>query len=79
MIHEGERIIPKQYNNSNYLGQLGNSETNRLLMELNRNILEFSKRPSVISVNGKELAKATYNDYQEESSRRGTNTSVRRV
>lgn len=79
MIHEGERIIPKQYNNSNYLGQLGNSETNSLLMELNRNILEFSKRPSVISVNGKELAKATYNDYQEESSRRGTNTSVRRV
>ena len=79
MIHEGERIIPKQYNNSNYLGQLGNSETNSLLMELNRNILEFSKRPSVISVNGKELAKATYNDYQEESSRRGTNTSVRRL
>ena len=79
MIHEGERIIPKQYNNSNYLGQLGNSETNSLLMELNRNVLEFAKRPSVISVNGKELAKATYNDYQEESSRRGTNTSVRRV
>ena len=79
MVHEGERIIPKKYNNSQYLGELGNSETNTLLMELNRNVLEFAKRPSVISVNGKELAKATYNDYQEESSRRGTNTSVRRV
>ena len=79
MIHEGERIIPKKYNNPQYLGELGNSETNTLLMELNRNVLEFAKRPSVISVNGKELAKATFNDYQEESSRRGTNTSVRRV
>lgn len=79
LIHEGERIIPKKYNNSDYLGQLGSSETNALLIELNRNVLEFAKRPSVISVNGKDLAKATYSDYQEESSRRGTNTSVRRV
>lgn len=79
MVHEGERIIPKQYNNSDYLGSLGSSETNQLLIELNRSILEFAKRPSVINVNGKELAKATYNDYQEESSRRGTNISVRRV
>ena len=79
MVHEGERIIPKKYNNSEYLGNLGNSETNDLLIELNRSVLEFAKRPSVISVNGKELAKATYNDYQEESARRGTNISVRRV
>lgn len=79
MVHQGERIIPKQYNNSDYLGSLGNSETNDLLIELNRSVLEFAKRPSVISVNGKELAKATYSDYQEESSRRGTNISVRRV
>ena len=79
MVHEGERIIPKKYNNSEYLGNLGNSETNDLLIELNKSVLEFAKRPSVISVNGKELAKATYNDYQEESARRGTNISVRRV
>ena len=38
-----------------------------------------SDRPIVLNVNGKELAKATYSDYQEESSRRGTNTSIRRV
>lgn len=79
LIHEGERIIPKQYNNSEYLGQLGNSETNMLLMELNRSILEFANRPQTLNVNGKELAKVTYSDYQEEGSRRGTNTSIRRV
>lgn len=38
-----------------------------------------SDRPIVLNVNGKELAKVTYSDYQEEGSRRGTNTSIRRV
>lgn len=79
LIHEGERIIPKQYNNSQYLGQLGNYETNSLLMELNRNVLELANKPSILNVNGKELAKATYSDYQEESNRRGNNLNVRRV
>ena len=36
-------------------------------------------RPIVLNVNGRELAKATYGDYQEEGSRRGANTSIRRV
>ena len=76
MIHEGERIIPKKYNNSQYMG---NAETNSLLMELNRNVLELANKPTTLNVNGKELAKATYSDYQEESSRRGSNMSVRRV
>ena len=79
MVHEGEAIIPKKYNNADYLGQLGNSETNMLLMELNRSILEFANRPQTLNVNGKELAKVTYSDYQEEGSRRGANTSIRRV
>ena len=76
MVHEGERIIPKKYNNSQYMG---NDETNSLLMELNRNVLELANKPSILSVNGKELAKATYSDYQEEGSRRGSNMSIRRV
>lgn len=38
-----------------------------------------SNRPIVLNINGKEFAKATYSDYQEESSRRGANTSIRRV
>ena len=36
-------------------------------------------RPIVLNVNGKELAKVTYGDYQAEGSRRGANTSIRRV
>ena len=76
MVHEGERIIPKKYNNSQYMG---NDETNSLLMELNRNVLELANKPSILNVNGKELAKATYSDYQEEGSRRGSNMSIRRV
>lgn len=76
MIHEGERIVPKKYNNSRYMG---NEETNSLLIELNRNVLELANKPSILNVNGKELARATYSDYQEEGSRRGSNMSIRRV
>lgn len=76
MIHEGERIIPKKYNNSN---SLNNEETNSLLIELNKNVLELANKPSILNVNGKELAKATYSDFQEENSRRGSNMSVRRI
>lgn len=36
-------------------------------------------RPIVLNINGKEFAKATYGDYQEENARRGANTSIRRV
>lgn len=76
MIHEGERIIPKKYNNSNFLN---NEETNSLLMELNKNVLELANKPSILNVNGRELAKATYSDFKDEESRRGNNISVRRV
>ena len=38
-----------------------------------------SDKPIILNVNGKEFAKATYGDYQEEGSRRGANTSIRRV
>lgn len=75
MIHEGERIVPKKYNNSRYMG---NEETNSLLIELNRSVLELANKPSILNVNGKELARATYSDYQEEGSRRGSNLSIRR-
>ena len=76
MIHEGERNEKKKYNNSRYMG---NEETNSLLIELNRNVLELANKPSILNVNGKELAKATYSDYQEEGSRRGSNMSIRRL
>lgn len=76
MVHEGERIVPKKYNNSRYMG---NEETNSLLIELNRSVLELANKPSILNVNGKELAKATYSDYQEEGSRRGSNMSIRRL
>lgn len=76
MIHEGERIIPKKYNNSN---SLNNEETNSLLIELNKNVLELANKPSILNVNGRELAKATYSDFKDEESRRGNNISVRRV
>ena len=38
-----------------------------------------SDRPIVLNINGKEFAKVTYGDYQEENVRRGANTSIRRI
>lgn len=35
-------------------------------------------RPIILNINGRELAQATYGDYQNEGLRRGTNTALRR-
>ena len=59
-------------------GELGN-EMFPARAKLNKNVLELANKPSILNVNGKELAKATYSDYQEEGSRRGSNMSIRRV
>lgn len=76
VVHKGEAVVPKKFNEKEYFGS---EETNALLMQLNSSVLELAKNPTQLYVNGKELAKATYSDYQEEGSRRGANTSIRRV
>lgn len=47
-----------------------------LLLELNRNILELANKPTILNINGKEFAQATYNDYQNESNRINASTSI---
>lgn len=37
-----------------------------------------SDRPIILNINGRELAQATYDDFQNEGLRRGTNTALRR-
>lgn len=49
-----------------------------LLIELNKNLLELSKRPIALDVNGKELAQAIYGDLKNEEIRVGSNTAIRR-
>ena len=74
-IHKGEMIVPEKYNPITS-GIGGNQETTALLIELNRNILELSKKPTILNVNGKDLAQATYNDFKNEGNRLNASTSI---
>jgi phage-related protein len=47
-----------------------------LLIELNRNILELANKPTILNVNGKDLAQAIYKDIENEKNRLNTSTSV---
>lgn len=71
-----EAIVPLQ--NSKFISdfasevadKMGNNDINtQLLMDLNKNILELANQPVYFRVNGKDLAQATYDDFQNEDKR----------
>lgn len=78
MVHKGEAIIPKKFNNEQFFNS-NNEETNALLIEVNQNLIELRNRPNVLEVNGKELAQATYNDFQNEGNRLNQSMTIKKV
>lgn len=71
-----EAIVPLQ--NSKFISdfasevadKMRNNDINtQLLMDLNKNILELANQPVYFRVNGKDLAQATYDDFQNEEKR----------
>ena len=78
MVHKGEAIIPKKFNNEQYFNS-NSEETNALLIEVNQNLIELRNRPNVLEVNGKELAQATYNDFQNEGNRLNQSMTIKKV
>lgn len=71
-----EAVLPLQ--NSSFINdfasqisdKIGNNDINtQLLMDLNKNILELANQPIYFRVNGKDLAQATYEDFQNEEKR----------
>lgn len=79
-LHEGEMVTPKKYNpNANgYDNSSDNKEIIDLLVSLNANMLEYADRPIEVSINGRELAEVTYNDFQEVNKNRNKSTVVTR-
>ena len=77
MVHKGEAIIPKKFNNAQTFSQTSD-ETNALLVEVNQNLIELRNRPNILAVNGRELAQATYNDYQNEGNRLNQSMTIKR-
>lgn len=78
-----EAILPLQ--NSSFINgfasqiadKIGNSDINtQLLMDLNKNILELANQPIYFRVNGKDLAQATYDDFQNEEKRQQKSAAV---
>ena len=77
MVHKGEAIVPKKFNNEQFFNS-NSEETNALLVEVNQNLIELRNRPNVLEVNGRELAQATYNDYQNEGNRLNQSMTIKR-
>lgn len=76
-IHKGEAVVPKKFNSAEYFNNYSNNEeTNNLLLELNRTLIEVRDKPSTFNVNGKELARTTYNDFKNEGQRLGSTNTV---
>lgn len=78
-----EAILPLQNSKfiSDFAGevasQMGNNDINtQLLIDLNKNILELANQPIYFNVNGKELAQATYEDYENEGKRKQKSATV---
>lgn len=77
-----EAVIPLQ--NSKFISDFAKqvadeskSDINtQLLLELNKNIQELANQPIYFIVNGQELAKATYGDFQNEEKRQQKSATV---
>jgi methyl-accepting chemotaxis protein len=79
MVHEGEAIVPKQFNSKEYFSNFSNnSETNELLMELIEITSDNSDKVPVFEMDGRQFAKATYQYYTDEGNRLGVSTSIKR-
>lgn len=76
-IHKGEAVIPKKFNSAEYFTNMNNNEeTNALLMDVNRTLIEIREKDTTLKVNGRELARTTYNDFQAEGNRLGQSSVV---
>lgn len=77
MIHKGEAVIPRKFNSAEYFSNINNNdETNALLIEVNRNLLELIDKDTNLYVNGKQFAQATYKDFKNEEQRLGSSSTV---
>lgn len=77
-LHEGEAVVPKQYNPAT--GGYDNGADNRqiidLLVSLNASMLEYADRPIEINMNGRKVAEATYDDIREIDKNRNYSSTV---
>lgn len=77
MIHKGEAVIPRKFNSAEYFSNINNNdETNALLIEVNRNLLELIDKDTNLYVDGKNMSKALYKPLKNEEQRLGSSSTV---
>lgn len=77
VIHKGEAVIPRKFNSAEYFSNINNNdETNALLIEVNRNLLELIDKDTNLYVDGKNISKALYKPLKNEEQRLGSSSTV---
>ncbi len=77
-LHEGEMVVPKQYNpnTDGYNSGADNRQIIDLLISLNSSMLEYAERPIEIKMDSKKVAEGTYDSLQEIDKNRNQSTTV---
>lgn len=77
-LHEGEMVVPKQYNpnTDGYDSGADNKQIIDLLISLNASMLEYADRPIEINMSGRKVAEATYSDLQQINRNKNNSTVV---
>lgn len=77
-LHEGEMVVPKRYNpnTDGYDSSKDNQQIIDLLVSLNANIIQYADRPVQVNMNGRQVASAMYDDFQEVSRNKNQSTVV---
>jgi len=77
-LHEGEMVVPKQYNpnTDGYDSGADNKQIIDLLISLNASMLEYADRPIEINMSGRKVAEATYSNLQQINRNKNNSTVV---
>lgn len=70
MLHQGEAVVPKKFNQNDMYGQVSEEELN-LLSSINEQLIELNRKDTTINLDGTNLAERINNKIQDITYRNG--------
>ena len=70
MLHQGEAVVPKKFNNGDMYGQVSEEELN-LLSSINEQLIELNRKDTTINLDGTNIAERINNKIQDITYRNG--------
>ena len=70
MIHQGEAVVPKKFNQNDMYGQVSEEELN-LLSSINEPLIELNRKETTINLDGTNIAERINNKIQDLNYRNG--------